>query len=608
MKRLVILLAIAMATAARSQSNLDSLRHILNENGPYRVRIQAILQITQHYILKDFDSTLQYAGQALPLARKNGDSIAVADFKSAVGQAYYFHGDYDVAAKHFYESIDLLEKGPRNDVASRKKLANAYNDLAKLYRKIRDLDRAQANYDKAEAIFSSLNDLPGMAMILNESGVVFEYRGDYPEAIRRYSASRDLAEKNNDQLGISYALSNIAGVLVIQKKYPEAEQYLLQALDIRKSLGDSFAMAINYSDLGTTMNAKGDYNKAIEYLTESNRLAEKLRYAELQSSNYNELALAATKQSDYKKALEYFQRRTTIRDSLFSMEKTRQIEELDAKYQSVKKEQIIEQQHNRITRQNSIFAGLGALVLMIGLLTWSQYKRYRLKKEKQLQAEIMKQQEMATRAVIEAEEEERQRIARDLHDGVGQMMSAARMNLSAFEAVSRFDDDSQKKSFEKIVSLVDDSCREVRQVSHNMMPNALLKNNFATAIQDFIEKLDKKSLEVHLFTEGLENRMDSNTETVLYRIIQECVNNVIRHAGASTLDISIIRDKDGISATIEDNGRGFDTSDHSKFEGIGIKNILTRAEYLKGTVEFDSAPGRGTAVSLHIPVPGKNES
>ncbi|HRO71880.1 MAG TPA: ATP-binding protein, partial [Chitinophagaceae bacterium] len=122
------------------------------------------------------------------------------------------------------------------------------------------------------------------------------------------------------------------------------------------------------------------------------------------------------------------------------------------------------------------------------------------------------------------------------------------------------------------------------------------------ALRDFIEKLDKKSLELDLYTEGLDERSDPNTEAVLYRVIQECVNNVIRHAGATKLDISVVKEKDGISATIEDNGKGFDTSQAAAFEGMGFKNIRTRMEYLKGTVDFDSAPGRGTVVALFVPL------
>lgn len=186
-------------------------------------------------------------------------------------------------------------------------------------------------------------------------------------------------------------------------------------------------------------------------------------------------------------------------------------------------------------------------------------------------------------------------------------MSAAKMNLSAFESGISFTNNEQKGSFEKIIQLVDESCKEVRSVSHNMMPGALLKKNLSAALNDFIDKLDKKTLNVHLYTEGLEERLDSNVELVLYRVIQECVNNVIKHSSATQLDISVIRDKDGINATIEDNGKGFDTSDKEKREGIGLKNVSTRIEYLKGTVDFDSAPGRGTVVGFHIPLTGSDQ-
>lgn len=222
--------------------------------------------------------------------------------------------------------------------------------------------------------------------------------------------------------------------------------------------------------------------------------------------------------------------------------------------------------------------------------------------ELKLQSELMKQQDIATRAVISAEENERKRIAADLHDGIGQMMSAAKMNLSAFENDLPFKDASHKAAFEKVISLVDESCKEIRSVSHQMMPNALLKSGLASAVREFIDKIDHRVIKINLYTEGLNEKLDSNVETVLYRVIQECVNNVIKHSRAGSLDISLIRDQDGISATVEDNGRGFDTTDKQQFEGIGLKNIISRVGYLKGTVEFDSAPGKGTLVAIHVPL------
>jgi len=276
--------------------------------------------------------------------------------------------------------------------------------------------------------------------------------------------------------------------------------------------------------------------------------------------------------------------------------------EMQTVYETEKKQQQINLQQEQLSKKNYLIAGTITVTVLLALLGFSFYRRNRLRQRAKMQAELLKQQELSTRAVIEAEEEERQRIARDLHDGVGQMMSAAKMNLSAFESDMHFSNPEQRNSFEKIIGLVDESCKEIRNVSHNMMPNALLKNSLAIAIRDFIDKMDSKAIQVHVFTEGLDERLDSNVETVFYRVIQECVNNVIKHADASTLDISVIRDKDGISATIEDNGKGFDTSDSSKFDGIGLKNITTRIEYLKGTVDFDSAIGRGTVVALHVPI------
>lgn len=135
-----------------------------------------------------------------------------------------------------------------------------------------------------------------------------------------------------------------------------------------------------------------------------------------------------------------------------------------------------------------------------------------------------------------------------------------------------------------------------------MMPNALLKNGLASAVKEFLDKINNRIIKINLHTEGLNERLDSNTETVLYRVIQECVNNVIKHSGANNLDIALLKDTDGIAATVEDNGCGFDTTDKQKFEGIGLKNIASRIEFLKGSVDFDSSPGKGTLVAIHVPM------
>ena len=219
-----------------------------------------------------------------------------------------------------------------------------------------------------------------------------------------------------------------------------------------------------------------------------------------------------------------------------------------------------------------------------------------------MQAELAKQQEAATIAILTAEEKERKRIASDLHDGVGQLMTAAWLNLQAVSDQNRGGDEAFSNLLGKTMLLVNESMKEVRAVSHNMMPNALLKKGLVNAIKEFIHQLDAAIISINLQADGLQQTFASHTETILYRVIQESVNNVIKHAGASRLDISILHDATGIDILIEDNGKGFNVQEAlQKDNGLGLQNIVSRIHYLQGTVDWDSSPGNGTVVSIHIP-------
>jgi two-component system NarL family sensor kinase len=189
-----------------------------------------------------------------------------------------------------------------------------------------------------------------------------------------------------------------------------------------------------------------------------------------------------------------------------------------------------------------------------------------------------------------------------LHDGVGQLFSAVRMNLSSLmERVVLINADEQALA-EKTLAMVDESCKEVRTIAHQMMPNILLKTGLASAIKDFVNKIDSQHLKINLEAYGLDERLDNNVEIVLYRVVQECVNNVIKHSKANRLDINLTREERDISVTIEDNGVGFNTADKLKFEGIGLKNIITRVKYLKGSVDISSDQNKGTLVAIYIPL------
>ena len=581
---------------SNGQFNKDSFK-ILHKSESYSKKIKAYLAFGETTGKQHFDDVIYIANEGILIAKKNGDSVVVGKLKRQIGESYYFKGNYNEAAEYFYASVKIFEAS-----GDQQNLANSYNALAKLYRKTRDLSRSLQNYDRAMSIFESLNDSTGMAMIYNESGVVFEYQEKYQEAARRYTASLIIDEKRKDSVGICYALSNLAGVYTIQNKFILAEKYLLQSLIFRKQMADALSVALNYSDLGNTYFSAKQFIKAKLYIDTSNSIAFTMGYPELRGNNFDLLAKIAEEQGEYQKALSYNKLKTSINDSIFNIEKTKKIEELNTRYETEKKERTILEQKNRIVLQNTIMIAAIVFVILGFLLVYTQYRRYQWRQEAKMQAESLLQQDNAVKAVIDAEEAERKRIATDLHDGVGQIMSAAKMNLSAYEHYTKFQTAEQQEYFQKIISLVDSGCKEVRSVSHNMMPNALLKNNLSEAINEFINKLDNRTLKVYLHSEGFEDPVNSNIETVLYRVIQECVNNVIKHAEANVLDISLVKEANEITATIEDNGRGFEVNKTAYKDGIGLKNIFTRVEFLKGTVDFTSAPGKGTLVAIYIPL------
>ena len=596
---LFFLFNIVALIANAQAANIDSLKFIIKFNAENAEKIKAYKALANAMLFKDFDECQAAAVAGAVLAEKLKDPGSLAEFKKYTGLSWYFKGSYDSAAVYYYIAMDILKKTHAPAVK-----AGVLNELGKLYRKTRDLDRSLQMYDDAFAIYENLNDDDGMATIFNESGVVFEYKEDFAEAIRRYKSSLAIREKMNDLSGKAYSYNFLGGVYTIQKNFVEAEKYLLQSLELRKLLKDSFTIALGHTDLGYMYKEQGKYAKAAEQYDLSNTLAVKMQYAELQQTNYRELAAIAEKTGNFALSLDYYKKQTALRDSIYSGDKMKQIEQLNAKYQTEKKEQQLKLQQAEITKKNYLLWGLVAVTMLITFAGFNFYRKRQIQNKLHLQAEVMKQQDLATKAIINAEENERKRIAAELHDGVGQMMSAAKMNLSAFESDILFKDEAQKMTFERLIGLVDESCKEIRSVSHQMMPNALLKSGLASAVKEFLDKIDNRIIKINLHTEGLRERLDSNIETVLYRVIQECVNNVIKHSGANNLDISLIKDVDGISATVEDNGHGFDINNKQKFEGIGLKNISSRVTFLKGTVDFDSSPGKGTLVAIHVPTAG----
>jgi two-component system, NarL family, sensor kinase len=591
----ILCLLVCFGTASAQMHVIDSLRSVINSSITPEKKLQAYVLLTGRLGTVSFDETVKIGEQGVALAQSRNDSTALAQLTHYIGSAHYFKGDYEKAAAMYYTALGIFER-----YNQKKEVALVLNDIAKLYRKARDLTRAAATYDQALAVFTDLKDSSGIQMIYNESGVVYEYKGNYEEALRRYNASLKIADLLKDDAGKSWCYNFIAGVYLLQNKYAEAEDYNLRALAIRQQLKDTFAISLSYSDLGNLYSSWGKYDRSEYYFDQSNFIADKMGYKELVSNNYQSMSQLASTMGRYKDAFDYYKWHTQLKDSIFNAQKTRQIEEISTIYETTKKEKQIQDQQIIIRKRNQLLYGAAALLFIFMLIAYFIYNRYKWKQQLRMQAEILRQQELATKAILEAEEKERIRIAKDLHDGVGQMMSAARMNLSSFSNSLRVESEEQKHSLINIVKLVDESCKEVRAVSHSMMPQVLLTKGLAEAVEELVAKIDPSVLKINFHSEGFEQRLHSNTESILYRVIQECINNTLKHAAAKHLDISLLKENNSISITLEDDGKGFDLN-HAK-EGMGLKNIQTRIRFLKGDADIDTAPGKGTSVVIHVPL------
>lgn len=632
----LLLLLMWCRAPARSQSGktIDSIERAA-KNLRDTALVKAYNELVWQYRTVNATKAIEYGSKSVELSRRLQFSTGLAQAYNDLSIVYLDRGSFDTALNYLNRALQI-----RRRLGDSLGAAKAFNKIGIVHQKAGAFDKALDAQLAALRLFEHAKNDQGISFSLNNIAILQQNLRRYDEAIRYGKESVRIKEKTGDKKGLAQSYVNLGNVYLLKEQAGEAEDYFKRAIELSRQIGDKEYLASALNNLSRLYIKTSRHTQGLAGALESYKLREELGDKKGMVSSLNNSALiyltlrkldsaeghltvamamakgeesckpelpelyeSASKlyeaKGDTARALRMHKLFAAHKDSLFSTELGRQFAELQTRFETLKKEEQIRRQKYEIERKNYTIGAVVSLTLLATLLGISYYRRGRLKQRAQMQAALLAQQEAATRAVIEAEEAERQRIAKDLHDGVGQMMSAAKMNLVAFSKSRPADDGTE---MENIISLVDDSCRELRAVSHNMMPNALLKGSLAAALREFLTKVDGRALRVNLYTEGLDERLDATIETVLYRVIQECVNNVIKHASASLLDVSVVRDSGGIDVTIEDDGQGFDPLSAQHAEGLGMKNIRTRVEYLKGNVEVDSAPGRGTVIAIHIPL------
>jgi signal transduction histidine kinase len=321
---------------------------------------------------------------------------------------------------------------------------------------------------------------------------------------------------------------------------------------------------------------------------------------------YKYLADVSAVTGRYKEAYEYFQRHKEVSDSTSGIESRKYGKELEKKYETEKKDAQLLIQHSELERKNTlnyILIGGAALLAVISLLFYRNFRQRQKLQQQRIHELETEKQLTAAEAVLKGEEQERTRLAKDLHDGLGGMMSGIKYSFQTMKRNLIMTPENQQ-AFERSMDMLDSSINEMRRVAHNMMPEALVKFGLDTALKDFCNDINQAGhLQVNYQSFGIsEPPLNQTAAITIYRIVQELLNNVMKHAAARTAIVQLSRTNELIAVTVEDDGKGFDPKILQAGKGMGWNNIESRILYLKGKTDIQSEPGKGTSVHIELNV------
>ena len=346
-------------------------------------------------------------------------------------------------------------------------------------------------------------------------------------------------------------------------------------------------MGANLVSLSEIYVQNGDYELALKKMKVAYGIFKEHDIKRELQNCYVQLSKLFKRKNDYKTAILYSDSANTISSQIDNLELNSKIELLQIEYETQKKDALIETQNQKIHEQEII----GIIIVLILLFSASSF--YYIFKSKQSKQKF-KQQQQLNEAILDTETNERERIAKDLHDSVGQKLSVVKMQLS----IKNADTISASK-------LLDDAIQDVRNVSHNLMP-ADLSKGLIHAIENMSEQINLSSntLKVHLqITDPVRSLVLSKQKGLfIYRMIQELLNNAIKYSQAKNIHISMDCEKNLLKLNLSDDGIGFDVVSNEKGNGLGIKNIKDRIQQMRGSIQLESKNGKGTQYQLSIPI------
>ncbi len=559
----------------------------------------------------EFDSLRLFAKKAATVFTAVNDTLGLIPSYSNIGRAYQLMGQFDSAMVNFFKAIELMEAYQPSPLYRKIHLryeGNVFNNLGITYLENGDLTNAIKFYLKSAGKKKELGDLTEVGNIMvNIGGVKFE-EGN-PIAARGYLDSAAFYyEKTNHALGLLMCKSNSAAVSNMVEEYKEAVYYAKEGVDIAKRLDDQTNVALNYIHLGTAYWRLGNKQLSKTYLDSSAMVSRAIDSKRVMNEVQNLRYEFALEEKDFEKALNYRNEFFATKDSMYQTQKSREISELETQYKTAEKEQEIaflaqENQLKEATIERNTFLLIG-LITLIGLLMVTFYFiRFRTKQQHQavLQEQKIRMRESQMQAIIDSQELERKRFATDLHDGMGQLISALQLNIQSMNETNG-DHDKRDQLYSNSTTLLSDIHTEIRNIAFNLMPQTLMKAGLVEALEELTHRINRtEKINVQLSVYDLDERLPELVEVSLYRVIQEFLSNIMKYSQAENVYLGITNHEDELVLTIEDDGIGYDIENFKISEGNGWRNINSRVNLIKGDLDIDTEHGRkGSSVVINI--------
>lgn len=640
MKGILLSLSILWIIPASAQDllNRDSLLRLLPQSRD-SARVELLIQIGQQYEGSEPELSKQYYRQARDLSKKIGYRLGEIKFAANYTYLLNMQGYYDSSLQFNLESERIANeiRHPEYRAKTAFNTGTAYRLLEEyelaldkyleVYPQFEQLDnplmtaqaldiiqglytdlkqyRRSINYGKqAVAILRKADNPTLMATAVSNLGMNYTKLRSYDSALICFQESLKLALQTENKHLESAAYLNIGDVYLKTLQYNLIESYMQKALLLSKELGSFTSQAIAYRGLSYSYFYRKQYEETRKYADSSLAVAVAHQLTPELQKTYAHLANISYAVGQHQQGDAYSIKATEIADSLINESIQKRTIEMDKKYQTAIKDTQISLQQASLkvkTSWNYILTGGALALLLVSVLSYRNY-RQRQRIQEQRISELEKEKLLAaTGAVLKGEEQERTRLAKDLHDGLGGMLTGIKYSLHSMKGNLVLTPE-YAQSFERSLDMLDSSIREMRRVAHNMMPDALVKFGLDTALQDVCNDINQSgAMQVRYQSIGLKDiEWDQTQAITIYRIVQELLNNSMKHAAATQALVQVSNNENQVSITVEDDGKGFDPSILRQSKGIGWSNIQHRIEFLKGKWDLATQPGKGTSVHIEF--------